>query len=518
MKKKLFGIFTLLLTGFFVLPGPVLADWIQDDSAIQKFYQDGVPQFTNSGQIQYSYTSDSFFPLGLYHVDLGPVPDAQGNPQAQAWNTFHLNSSTSRNTLPELKDAGFNTIMRFISFNYHGNPTYPVDFTPNEYELNLLDSYGLKGFVEVLGPSIWSTNNYNGWNLNTLKNDITRIKVHASVLGYQLYDELSNESSFPAPMDDTKWKTAYDTIKATDPNRPVYANTNGFTCPVSNYNDITSFDRYSKRAASQGPPWDGTMKLDDLASATDTQRNCAPNRPLVAIIQANQNLGAGKLPPTTQEIRAQYYTVLVHGAAGIADFTQHTPYVFVYQNATPYDQAGDPNGLQGISPQVHPDLWAAAAQANHEIDQYKWIFLSKTAKDEYHVSYDSHPGGVASLLKDPGDGNLYLLWVSEYIPDDLSGTTPHQVKFTFPSSPTITKVTGIYSGADIPVSNNSVTFNPTKGTVGFLKIEFAGGSHKFGDFDHNDKVDIFDYNVLAANWSHPYTTTDLNNLLANFGK
>lgn len=41
---------------------------------------------------------------------------------------------------------------------------------------------------------------------------------------------------------------------------------------------------------------------------------------------------------------------------------------------------------------------------------------------------------------------------------------------------------------------------------------------KTSDLNLDHVVDIFDYNLLTANFGNPYTMTDYNNLLANFGK
>lgn len=448
-------------------------EWIIDDSGIQKFYQDKVPQFTTSGKIQYSFTNDSFFPLGLYHVDIGSVPDTNGNPQGQIWNTFHLNSTTSRNTLPELKTAGFNTIMRFISFNYHSTDKdrFPVDFTPNEYELDLLDSYGIKAYVEMLGPAMWSANNYNGWNLDVLKSTVARIKKHLSVLGYHLFDEIQNEFANIWPMDEAKWKIVHDTIKSIDPDRPVFANANNRTCFPSSFNDFSSFDRYTKREDLSGK-----MDLTDFGLATSTKRTNNCPLPILAILQAvSTTQTPKKFLPTPAEVRAQYYTAIVNGATGIAAFTQYSTYISKHDLAGPWNQIDPNDPMQGMSPQVNTDLWNAASQANHEIETWKQVFLSKTSTDEYHVSYkDSHSGGVLTLLKDTGDGSLYLLAVGEYLPAGSSAV--RLVKFTFPLNKKIVKVTSVFDNLNIPVQENSFSSAFRIGDVRFYKIEFAPNS------------------------------------------
>ena len=525
-----FSFIIALLVAFSAFPTPSFAAWTQDDSGIQTFYQDKVPQFTSSGKIQFSYTNDSFFPLGLYHVDVGPVPDSNGTPQGQIWNTFHLNSTTSRNTLPELKAAGFNTIVRFVSFNYHwtDKDRFPVDFTPNEYELDLLDSYGMKAYVEMLGPAMWSANNSNGWNLDILKSTVARMKAHPSVLGYSLYDEIQNEFPTTWPMDEGKWKTVHDTIKSVDPDRPVFANGNNRTCWPTSFNDFSSFDRYTKRIENNGK-----MNLTDFGLATSTKRTNGCPLPVLAIFQTFSSPPNNIYLPTPAEVRAQYYTAIVNGATALAAFSQYSPYISEHDLATPWNQLDPNSSIQGMSPQVNADLWAAASQANHEIETWKWVLLAKTAKDEYHVFYDTYPGGVMSLLKDPGDGARYLLVVSENIPGSQSDSDTHTVKFTFPSTRVITKVTGVLSGTALPVSDNSFSTSVKVNEIRFLKIEFASEDrpHNHADLNQDGKVDIFDYNLLVANFGKTGTNLvgdidnngkvdifDYNILVGNFGK
>lgn len=49
-----------------------------------------------------------------------------------------------------------------------------------------------------------------------------------------------------------------------------------------------------------------------------------------------------------------------------------------------------------------------------------------------------------------------------------------------------------------------------------MAIPIATG--KPGDLNNDGKVDIYDYNILVANYGHPYTVYDYNTLVANYGR
>ncbi len=519
-KKKLkisvksTGLVIVLLLNFlvFLLSSPVLAAWTENDNGIQTFYQDKVPQFTNSGQIQYTYSSNSFFLRGLYSVDIGPVRDAQGHPQAQVWKVFpNVNSTISRNTLPELKTAGFNTAIRLITIG--PGIEEDADLLPNEAELDFMDDSGIKAIVSLYEKSIYAINQEKGQTLATLKATVNRLKTHSSIIGYSIFDEVPDRYHSTLPMSDAKWKVVHDTIKSADPKRPVYANqTASALCLPQFYTDVNSFDFYGKTVSGKG-----VMNLVGLGNATSRQRKCS-SEPVLAIIQAYSRpsigttaAGDGKLLPTAAELRAQYYTVIAHGATGIGLFRQNS----WYNLGLPWDEAKD-NGSTGISPQVNPSLWAAADKTNHEIETWKWVFLAKTAKDTYHVAFDRKPGGLTSLLKDPGDGNKYLLAVSEDIPGDRSSS--HLVKFSFSDTINITKVTSLFDNKAVSISDNSFTSEYKKGDVSFYKIEYNNTHYNESDLNKDGKVNIYDYNILVAKFTNPYTLSDYNTLVSNFEK
>ncbi|MEK7127802.1 MAG: hypothetical protein AAB838_03725, partial [Patescibacteria group bacterium] len=147
--------------------------WTNGDAGIQKIHQTTIPQINSSGKIQNSWTSDSFFPLGLYWYD-------------------------SR-YLQQIKDAGFN-------FVWEG------DWSPTPRGLSGLNQYGIK-VTPHLRWYITESIKQNNWNI--LANYINSIKNDPAVLAWYLTDE-----GYPASnLTTSQWLDGYNHLKALDPNR-----------------------------------------------------------------------------------------------------------------------------------------------------------------------------------------------------------------------------------------------------------------------------------------------------------
>lgn len=153
----------------------------------------------------------------------------------------------------------------------------------------------------------------------------------------------------------------------------------------------------------------------------------------------------------------------------------------------------------GISPQVTPDLWNEISKINHEIENYKKVFLSKTASDEYHIFLrrdsviSDHP--LHTILKDLGEGvNVrYLLVVN------VDGA-PLEGKFSFPWL--LSKVTSLFDNQPITSSTNAFFDNFPAYGAKLYKLESNIQIPIIGDLNHDNKVDIFDYNLLVGNFGN----------------
>ena len=382
-KLIIITIEVILLMLVYIEPSNIYAsDFIPDDSGIQKIYQDGkIPHLSKSGSIQYSYNENSFFPRGLYHVDLGR--------NSKHWNLLGLNDSLSRDTADQVRDAGFNLVYLDGDF-------------PTVQELDYLQNHGLKLYATV--TTVASSK-------DLLIQSINQIKNHHALLSYMLFDEN------PLNLNLAQWSDVYQTIRSLDPNHPIYPSGTaggenqdqeyGCTFEETNFADISDVLQYNMY-----PIYSSDSSLSLMTSRIDQARNVCQNssfKPFIFVYQAFHNNALKR--PSRSQLRGMIYSSIVHGAVGIFGYNQHTPWKWrSVIGDVPYNQ--DYVG-GGISPEVTPDLWNAVSQTNREIDTYADVLLAKTATDIYHVFRTStgiseHP--LHTILKEkPNDPSRYLL-------------------------------------------------------------------------------------------------------------
>lgn len=65
-------------------------------------------------------------------------------------------------------------------------------------------------------------------------------------------------------------------------------------------------------------------------------------------------------------------------------------------------------------------------------------------------------------------------------------------------------------------SNGCVKSNTCKTPL--TTCENQGAIHKPGDLNHDDRVNLGDFNLLITNFGNPYTILDFNSIISNFGK
>lgn len=487
-----FFVFLIFLALFFSRPGSAYGGYTQDDRGIQKVGQDKVWQITKGGKVQDHYTSESFFPLGLYHVDLGPVRDDSGNPQSQAWALWNLSEGISRNSLPEVIEGKFNTI-------------FPVHLLPNAVEMALINNYGLKIWAMLLHTVIndaCGNHPDDCWESNWtgLRSAINAYKDNPAILGWYMWDE--NYSPWGAHITLAKWLEAYQVVKSIDPIHPLFSSGGGGGCSgaTEDLRVVTSYPSYSG---------DTDWAIDGIF------RNNCP-LPVWTILQAFGNVDPGNFVlPTRAILRSQYYIAITHGATGIMLFIQHTPWVWELGKGipyTPYTQipsGGAPGeNLMGINPYVNVDLWNTAKQLNGEVEQYKQVFLSLTAKDDYHVFYENSLGSVHTILKEGEWSNIrYLLGVGMDTSANWPPSIARNVRFTFPRE--ITQITPIMGGSISLLDDKKTiqtSFNDLE--VKFLKIEYK-------DETPTPFIGINDLRQAMTNFINIF---DINNIIANYGK
>jgi hypothetical protein len=420
-----------------------------DNSGIQTINQDYVPQITSSGVVINSLQSNSFFPLILDLVDLGPVPDENGTPRGTMWNKYGLNSTTSRNTLPELQSAGFNTI-------------WP-GFTPNSYEFKLLNQYNMKVLpaLESIYPQWVGAQDWQKVTdqVNTMKND-------PAVLGWYLFDDRDDTETFGAGQ---LWMMSYvyQAIKKTDPDRFVYVAIAGGqdaepTCAHHAYSDVFNVDELWTISLSADVKY--LLKAKGINDCF-LRLGYPTRKPLFTMIQAFRHSNRA-IMPSAEQMRAQIYTAIEGGATGLSVYYQHSPWAWKYPDDIPWGQDDPRNeGFSGVSPQVNAPQWNAIAKANKEIQNYKKIFLSKTSTDTYNV-YNKN-GTVVTMLKDATEagepGVKYMLVVN-------TENKTKDVKIEYTAGGSIDVASVFNNNASMPVTGSTWTDSIEPYGVRFYKI------------------------------------------------
>ena len=330
---------SILILAFFLiilLPKKIKADFVQDDAGIQKIHTQTVPQINSSGKIQYSYTADSFFPLGMY------------------W----FNS----NYLQQIKDAGFNLV-------YDADWTIGSPMPISRY--SLLNQYGIK-VTPLLHDAVVTSVTNNNWS--TLSNLINSIKNNPAVLAYYLTHEQYSQIS------SNQWLDGYNHVKALDPDRAIMGEQGVdyvLNFPRSCFPlkvDMSNIYSYTvmNEAAS----------LSDLTKVIDGYMGSGCPWPLFVILQVFKG-DSWPVMPSPEQVRAQMYTAITHGATGL----------WLFVGFPPQGTLNGPN--TGLWPGT--SQWNAASQSNHEIETYKKIYLSKTSTDEYHVFVQKGPRTCISI-------------------------------------------------------------------------------------------------------------------------
>ncbi len=396
-----------------------------DNRGINTVYRDKVPQVAKDGGLKYSYDGNSFFPLIMYFTDLGDKG------QVKSW--LKLDATQSRDTLGEIKAAGFNASW----------PAWPF---PTEAEFNYFDSMGMKILPNVSEMAWRAANNKDGWSLQRLKDTIAAVKHHSSILAWHLFDEEQGRTA--NDMDDDKWKLVRDAIRSVDSKRLVFANNYKADCGYLKFSDLMNVDEYVIK--------DGSSGLEKWVETIDKAVNCNPTLPVWMILQTYGG-GSGphwRLMPTGDQIRAQMYAAIAHGVTGLYSFLQHSPWAWKGGSATRWDQL-DPEGkMQGINPQVTPDLWAVVSRSNKEIEKYKYVWLAKTSSDGYNMAFtkrfdadDKYNVPIRTILKDTGDPNKrYLLAVN-------ISASPVRTRITMAGTAVV--VNSLFDGQVISPTENS---------------------------------------------------------------
>lgn len=416
------------------------------DSGIQTQHKDSVPQLSKTGHIQFQYNSNSIFPIIMWGAD-------GGREDQYLWTALNLNDEISRNTYPEVKEAGFNSIGGWMhAALYEPTKTQTIN------HLNYINSLNLKVFIELKHIIVQDINN-NNWN--GLREAIRIYKDHPAVMGWYIFDEVIEDGTA------SKFVEAMNLIKnELDPNRPVFPNyyCGGTNWPAYRGANLASMDCYRIGNANTE-----LVHLDELFSMfyndSKFNRSVIPFFPILQVHKEESKISLSR--PTRSQLRGQVYQQIIRGATGYWLFVHHDPYR--WGQRIPYNQEGDGPlwGASATNPNT-VELWANITELNKEVDKYKQIYLSKTANINYHLYTDTYinVNPIRTVLKQSNDSNIYYL-----LAGSLKNTT-FNLKVEFEGK-TITQVTSMFDNRNINTNGNYFIDSYSNLKVNLYRINFG---------------------------------------------
>lgn len=293
-------------------------------------------------------------------------------------------------TMKDLADHGFNLIV-------------PV-WTPHDHRRLQLDTaakYGIKAIVHmdeinsVVSTGVLPENK----NMFQVAEDaIKGVKNHPAVAGYYIIDEPNNSPDMANRI--ASAKLALETV---DPSHP------GFSCLLSNYEDLLKTVDYQVLMVDiypLSPNWSGDWS-GYIAQLERGQKN-AENRPLWVIMQAFGKPNNSWMIPNAEQIRAQVWLALAHGAKGVL--------YFIYQSTTGF-QGEWLQGLVDMNLKPMDGRLAEVGHINADITKLAPILLKlKPTELDLPVMNDSI---VAKPFTDPS-GARYAIVVNKDVKQSVA--------------------------------------------------------------------------------------------------
>jgi hypothetical protein len=260
------------------------------------------------------------------------------------------------------------------------------------------------------------------------------LKDHPNFLGNMWMDEPTGRADV-----DVLWKDFANykkKMKAAAPNLPVFVNDSPAISPPrllewwlkwNTAGDLCCQDIY--------PLQDRTERARTLANfphdmgrvvsmAVSENRG---EKPVWTIVGAFTLQGKSDWPfryPTPQQLRAEVYTSLIHGATGISYFIMDSLHsrrgTVLGMSPNPKVSYGEKSGAPYASPieMINAKaLWETAKQINGELKELTPVLLSPTVGDDYAYAVDVKGKGVTTspvraMLKPHPEGGYVLLTVN----------------------------------------------------------------------------------------------------------
>jgi hypothetical protein len=246
---------------------------------------------------------NDFFPLGTWFFweDDASYINRHVDDMAKAREYYE-------HTVKDLADHGFNMVFGI--------------WTPHDHRKLLLDTAqknDMKVILQLDEINTLISSGEVGEKQNVFEvaeNAVKEVKGHPATIGYYMIDEPNN-----APEVARRIKLARQALETVDPKHP------GFSCLLGGYEELLKTVDYQVLMIDiypLHPTWSGDWNgyISELERGMRNQGD----RPLWVILQAFGKPNNAWKIPTAEEIRAQVWLALAHGAKGII--------YFIYQSTT----------------------------------------------------------------------------------------------------------------------------------------------------------------------------------------
>lgn len=244
---------------------------------------------------------DRFFPTGVWYFwESNATYINQQMDDERAVRAYY------EQTLQQLADHNVNLVV--------------ANWTPPQHRkmmLDIADRLGIRVIVHLseINSAITGTAHDRARMFDVAREAVEQVGRHPAAVGYYIIDEPSNTPEMAGRI-----RLARVALEAIDPERPA------FSCLLGSYEKLLETVDYRVLVIDLypvGPNWNGDWS-GYIAGLQRGQAN-AGDRPLWVILQAFGKPGSWKVPEP-EEIRAQVWMALAHGAKGII--------YFIYQSTT----------------------------------------------------------------------------------------------------------------------------------------------------------------------------------------
>lgn len=375
----------------------VLAQPSSNHDVIQTMYRQGVPHTNRQGEVRLTYDPDaSFFPIGIWGAQL---PGKQWDSEAD-WSV--------------LKEAGFNTVWPW--------------FSPLEQALGAAEAHDMQlVYMGAVKPE-----------------ERALLGSSPHLLGNVWHDEpIGKLGSVDMDALFAEFNTYRSEIHAVAPELPVFINDAPWIMgPARDWwlkwnaaARVACHDNYpimnkKHRARSIGAEPNGIPQSVSLGVANGEEK-----RPQWLIVGAFEQPGEYGQSfafrfPTPQQLRAQVYAGIIHGATGIVYFTWDT---YIPRDGRVIGMAPNPKIVYTPVPQQEGytkpfpatpmqlaqsrALWEATTQINAELEALVPVLLAPTATESLGLTLAVEGEGVTEnpirvLVKPRGEQGYTLLTVN----------------------------------------------------------------------------------------------------------